>query len=153
MMKTIRFILILSGIIFLLGCDEKHTYPYYMKHLDVLKKAMVECESQNEKSKQQALQCEMVMYAAGNIVSLINEQQSDPELFGQRVLTAQIENQQLKLNIVEIENKLNNLKRKQASSSEISSVQKELLKLKQASAKKSEEVKTLLAVLGLGSPS
>lgn len=145
------FILVLFSIL-LIGCNEKQSYSYYMRHPLELKQEITECQSILEKTKEQAAKCEMVMYAAMNITALINQQQQDPEKFGQRILDAQENFAKLKQAEEQARGILDGLKIKNASPTELRMAQDDLYKAKKASADQLQEVKVMLAVVGLGSP-
>lgn len=145
------FILILLPLL-LIGCKEKQSYSYYMRHPLELKKEITECQSILEKTKDQAAKCEIVMYAAMNITALINTQQQDPEKFGQHILDAQENYAKLRLTERQMRTGLDKLKNKNVSPAELRSAQDDFYKAKKASADQLQEIKVMLAVVGLGSP-
>ena len=138
--------------IFLVGCDQKHTYSYYVEHPAVLKKAMTACEAKANKTAEEVTHCELVMRAANNIMQLLNAQQTNPELFGQQVLDAQATEVQLKLAVDQAQLSLNKLQQDHASSSEISAAEGKLLNAKKDYQEQRQQVKVYMAVLGMGSP-
>jgi len=145
------FILIVLPLL-LIGCKEKQSYSYYMRHPLELKGEITECQSILEKTKEQAAKCEIIMYAAMNITALVNLQQQDPEKFGQRILEAQENYAKLKLTERQARNSLDELKNKNAPPAELRTAQDDFYKAKKASADQLQEVKVMLAVVGLGSP-
>lgn len=75
-------------LLMLSACEQrKYTYAYLMQHPTVLKRAVAACKPE---STAQTEQCEIVLYAAAQFTSLLNEQQSDPQAFGERLLRAQM---------------------------------------------------------------
>lgn len=152
MIKITRFAAIIVLLPLLVGCKEKNTYSYYMQHPAALKKAMVECESQVERSPAQATQCEAVMAAREKMISIINEWEADPEKFGQRVIEVQEHYAALKKAVMQAKEKLKELQGKQASAAEIKIAQDNLGKARKLCSEQAHEVKELLAVLGMSSP-
>lgn len=152
MNKNIRYIVAIALLPFLVACNEKKTHSYYMQHPKVLEKDFTECQSNNEKSSDQIAQCETVKYAAANMMSLINEVQTDQEKFGQRIINEEANYAKLKATVLQAKNTLEQLKRKQASSAEIRAAQDDLYKAKTACEEQGREIKELLAVLGMNSP-
>ncbi|MBX3709751.1 MAG: EexN family lipoprotein [Gammaproteobacteria bacterium] len=152
MSKIIKIIIVILLPV-LTGCHEKHTYSYYMQHPEVLKKAVATCQSSRLLSKEQVAQCEVILYSATNMISLINEQQADPEAFGQRIMDAQAAYIKLKDEVRKAQVSLDVLKKdKQASTSDVRAAQDDWYKAKKACAEQFQEVKVLLAVVGLGKP-
>jgi LAS superfamily LD-carboxypeptidase LdcB len=140
-------------LLFLLtGCKEKQSYTYYLQHPLVLKQAVSDCQSSNAKTKEQEEQCDIVMSAANKILELINEQQSHPEEFGQRILDEQRQHAKLKEQAVKAKAVLASLKQKPASSVELRAAQDDLYKARKACYEQAQQIKILLAVLGLSSP-
>jgi outer membrane murein-binding lipoprotein Lpp len=180
-MKILRgsllILFVFSSSCLLLGCKEKQTYSYYMNHPQALQQAITECESnfqrinqrikvqadktraqaemhdQADKTKDQAEKCEVVAYAAVNMAALINQLQSDPEKFGQSVLAAQENYAKLAAKATEAGRLVEDLKNKQASPAELRAAQDDWYKAKKACAQQGQEIKNLLAVLGMSSPS
>jgi len=90
---TIKFIRLMALIfvpLVLAGCNEEVTYSYLIQHPSFLQKEAARCQSYDTLTKNQEAYCEMVDRAVRDVISLINEQQEDPEGFGQRILDAQI---------------------------------------------------------------
>jgi len=145
------FILIVLPLL-LIGCKEKQSYSYYMRHPLELKNEITECQSILEKTKEQAAKCEIIMYAAMNITALVNQQQQDPEKFGQRILEAQENYAKFKLTEKQARTGLDELKNKNASPAELRTAQDDFYKAKKASVDQLQEIKVMLAVVGLGSP-
>lgn len=151
-MQKIYCSLIVFLLFLLTGCKEKQTYTYYLQHPLVLKQAVSECQSSSEKIKEQEEQCDIVMSAANKILELINDQQTHPEGFGQRILDEQREYAKLKEQAVKAKAALVSLKQKPASSLELRAAQDDLYKAKKACYEQAQHIKILLAVLGLSSP-
>lgn len=136
----------------LMGCSEQHTYSYLMQHPAVLKNDLTDCQSSIQKTKEQAKQCEVVMNAAANVMTILNEQQQDPEKFGQRVLDMETQYEQSKSALHQAQEALENLKKNQAAAADIAAAQTKLDQQKQACDEQLQEIKIFLAVIGINSP-
>jgi len=152
MNKNIRYIVAIALLPFLVGCNEKKTHSYYMRHPKVLEKDLTECQTYSEKSSEQIAQCQTVKYAAANMMSLINELQANQEKFGQRIINAEANYVKLKATVAQAKHTLDELKYKQVSAAEIRAAQDDLYKAKNACEEQRQEIKELLAVLGMNSP-
>lgn len=137
MYKTLYCFLLIIMLAFLTGCKrEALTYSYLMQHPDSLKKEVLRCQSNAEKTNMQATQCEMVMSAAANFSALVEAQQSEPEKFGERIIAAQSAC----------------VSAKRAFEESQKSAMVRLSEIEKAYQAKCEEVAVLLAVVGLASP-
>lgn len=152
MTKISRYAALVLITFSLFGCKERQSYTYYMRHPLVLKQEVTECQSSFEKTKDQAAKCEIVMYAALNMTALINQQQQDPEKFGQRILDAQENYIKLKEAVIQASQVVDDLKSKNTSPADLRSAQDDLYKAKKACADQLQEIRVFLAVVGLGSP-
>lgn len=146
--------LVALSVIALNGCKEQITYNYLMQHPKVLKEKAEACDAQSivEKSPAQITECKMVMEAASNMMSLINAQQEDPELFGQKILDAEIASANIHKDLTEAQKNLDKLKTNNPNLSTSNAAVEKVNKLKNDYEEKNNEVKVLLAVMGLGSP-
>lgn len=150
---------VFSPVIFILflplllnGCRDKKTYSYYMQHPAALSGAIARCQSEPEKTGDKAAECEIVMFAAENMISLINEQQDNPEKFGQRILDAQMAYSTLKQQADEASQSYQRLQMAHASDAQLRIAKDDLYKANKTCADKLEQIKTMLAVVGMGSP-
>lgn len=118
-----NLIIALVSIFIMMGCNEKSTYTYLMQHRHELEQAMENCQTSiNQKDD---AYCRMVEHAVENFNKLVTEQQSNPELFGQQILDQEIVCAKVKQD-------------KNANADQV--------------AKDCDEVKAMLAVVGLTSP-
>lgn len=145
-------VLVMLLPIALAGCQEKMTSTYLMQHPDELKQAITDCQAMNEKTKEQASQCETVMYAAANMLSIVNEQQENPEKFGQRIMETEGTYVKATDELREDQRALADLQAKKVSPAELTAAEDKMEKAKKAVDEKRDEVKVMLAVLGLSSP-
>ncbi|VVC76239.1 hypothetical protein AQUSIP_15450 [Aquicella siphonis] len=144
--------IILFAPVLLAGCKDKASYSYYMQHPAALKAAVTSCQSEYNKTADRAAECEIVLFAAENMISLINEQQENPEKFGQRILTAQMDYMVLKQRAAEADQSYQQLKNTHAPDARLRTAKDDLYKAKKACADKLEQIRILLAVVGMGSP-
>lgn len=71
-----------------MACQEKHNYDYFMKHPKELKEAVEKCQTSTNPENDNY--CQIVGRAAQDFDTLLTEQQSNPERFGQRILDQEI---------------------------------------------------------------
>lgn len=147
--KIILMVFIMSS---LAGCKEDLSYTYLVQHPKILKQEMDKCETMNEKTQDQAKQCDMVMYAAAQLTSIINEQQSDPEKFGQHVMDIEAAYAKSKAAVRDAQQTVDALKTKQASATELQAAEANLKSATNTYQTQRNEMKMLLAILGMASP-
>lgn len=151
-MKNAKYLISVLLLVSLSGCKERQTYSYLMRHPMVLKQEITECQASIEKTKDQATKCETVMSAGMNMSNIISQQQQDPEKFGQKILDAQENYIKLKEVLAATTKILEDLKSKNAAPEDIKTAQDDVYKAKKACSDQLQEIKVLLAVVGLGSP-
>ena len=122
----------------LTGCQEKKDYAYWMQHPAQLSEVMQRCHAKTSESLDEASQCTEAKRAASDFMTIVNEQQMNPEKFGRRVMQAEIE-------LTQAKQKLQQLRKDQV-------VAEQIVIAAKAYQEKKEEVKTLLAVLSTQSP-
>jgi hypothetical protein len=81
--------LLLLGALCLLGCQEEMTNAYLMRHPLALKKEVQLCQKEGDKTQYQLDHCAKVMNAAQKLSQYIEEEQQDPEKFGEKMLRLQ----------------------------------------------------------------
>jgi predicted membrane protein len=136
----------------LVGCKQELTYSYLMKHPNVLKQEVAECQSIDEKSNENIKQCQITMNAAADLILIINEQQDDPEKFGQKILDSEIAAAKAKEKMYNAQQVLNRLKSENSPEAEIKAAQNELHQAREDYKQRRENVKVLLAVVSMNSP-
>lgn len=153
MSKWSTLVLVLSSTVFFLaGCEKPVTYAYLIQHPTVLKKELDNCQLTTVNTKAQTERCEIVLYAATTLASLINDMQQDPEKYGQAIMDQEVACVKLKTDQHDLQKALATLSEKNASSAEI-----DVLKIKLDQAEKKyqeqrEKVKAMLAVAGMRRP-
>jgi septal ring factor EnvC (AmiA/AmiB activator) len=121
----------------LFGCDHSQpSYEYLMQHPDLLRQAALSCEKADASSSY----CEIVMYAATNAQTMLTQQQSDPERFGERILETQMALAKTRDDIQSLEQSI-----KQPTDDK-------LVQLKKMEADASQELMVMLAIVGINSP-
>lgn len=136
----------------LTGCEEKITYSYLMQHPNELKKAILDCQRNGANTEEQARQCEMVMYAANNMLSIITEQQADPEKFGQRIMETQLAFVKANDQLQQATQTLTALQTKKASATDLAKAEDNVATAKKTVEAKQKEIDVMLAVLSMSSP-
>lgn len=151
-MSPIKKIILIAISVGLMGCSQKTTYSYLIEHPTELKNQFDACQSLEQKSPDQVTQCEEVTRAAAYVSAVINEQQQNPEAFGQKVLDIEAANVKLEKAVEEAQQNIAALKAKQASASELQSAQQALASAESQLNTQRQQLKVMLAVIGLGSP-
>lgn len=134
------------------GCNEKITYSYLMEHPLYVKQEVGRCQTIDHKSSADKAHCEMVMVAATALMSMINEEQENPEKFGQKVMETELAYTKAKEQQAQAIQLFQELKARNASSTEVLSAQEKLNQAEKTCQDLHQKIKTLLAVLGMGSP-
>ncbi len=80
---NLKIILMICLLLAVTGCQQKDTYDYLMLHPKELKKEFVNCQTL------QSAKCEMVMRAADDFSSLLEDENNDPEAVGQKIIQTQ----------------------------------------------------------------
>lgn len=84
--------ILLLSVLCLAGCRDELTTSYLMQHPLVLKKEVTYCQQLGDKTPDQVAQCKRVMQVAQDLTALIEEEQQDPEKFGEKMLKLQMGN-------------------------------------------------------------
>lgn len=148
----VLLIFLVPFILILTGCKEKLSYSYLIRHPNVLKQAVVNCQSLDEKAANEVEQCQIVMNAAADLILVINEQQEDPEKFGQQILTTEEVCVKAKEELQKTQQTLNAVKGKKILGSELQTAENNLIKAKKNYQEQHEKVSILLGVAGMNSP-
>src|SRR5260221_13548421 len=99
MIKNPCFLLIFTFL--LLGCgQEEKNYDYYMLHPFELKQEALNCHPDILEMPQSTAKCKMLAKAMFRMTSIVAEQQTDPEAFGQRVMDAESRLGMLEINVI-----------------------------------------------------
>jgi chromosome segregation ATPase len=149
-MKKFFFTMVMFSA--LAGCNEAFTYSYLMEHPAVVKREMERCQGLDEKSAEQVNQCALVLQAATDLMSILNEQQMDPENFGQRIMDSELAYTKAYDTLREAQQGVDTLKNKNASAAELQVSQDKVNKAMKSYEETRKEMKVLLAVVGVNSP-
>jgi hypothetical protein len=87
MTYNIAMLLVLSSG--LMACQKDDSEAYMLAHPHALKANIDRCQAMQQKTPADVLHCEMVVRAADKINAYINEEQQNPEQFGQKILALQ----------------------------------------------------------------
>lgn len=136
----------------LTGCKDKISDTYLKEHPAFLIQEVDRCQAMQSKTEAQSAQCDIIMNAAVSLKPIVDEQQSEPEKFGQRVLDAEMAYAKMKVDLNAASQAVQSLRAKNASSVEIQTAQAKLDEMKKQTADKRQELRVLLAVVGLSSP-
>jgi hypothetical protein len=136
----------------LFGCNPEITSDYLLENLNVLKQEVKYCDNFTDASMTaaQKIQCDIVMSTANNIVQLSNKQQADPQKFGIYVLSAEAEFSHAKVELLSAEKNIQQIKASDTAA--FHSAQQKLIAAQEDYKKRQQEMKLLMAVLGIGSP-
>jgi hypothetical protein len=137
------------------ACQKNLSFSYLVRHPSALKKEIIYCRpdhllssQDNEKIKY----CQMVMVAAERLLSVLTEQQENPEKFGEKLLNLQTTLHQTKHAFDVAEKDLMTLQKQHASSTAISEGKERRDRLKKRYDEQKEEIQVMLAVIGINSP-
>lgn len=151
MQVRIHLFFLIFTVTLLAACSKQPTYSDLIQDPAHLKNELAYCETA-PLSGRDISRCKMVIYAAKQVVSFVNEAQEDPEKFGQRLLDAQTALVQLQSAVDAARQKVHALERTHASEIDIQTAKKMLKKVREQYKEREQEVNLMLAVIGLGSP-
>lgn len=77
----------------LAACSPQYDYFYYMTHPDALREAVIHCLEDNHASTES--ECQMVNKAQKDFEEYVNEEHTDPQAFGKKIMVE--ENQMMSL--------------------------------------------------------
>lgn len=155
-MRKIPFLALLcAASVGLSACDssdQADTYSYLLMHPHILKREMNACQKQVQIGEEPTTHCGLVDKAASQMMELIEEQQKNPEKFGQDVLLLQLQASTIEQDVNAAREQVNKLRAQHASSKLIDDAESayaESLKLQNTI---NDNVRIALAVIGLSSP-
>lgn len=147
-----KIIVVVLMLPIMCGCKEKLTYSYLIEHPAYLKTEFDRCQMMDDKKTNQSTQCDVVMKAADKLSIIVNEMQSDPEQFGEKIMASELDLVKVQDQLKTAQQSLETLKSQNASAAEIQSAQDKLTALQQECDDKHQAIKVMLAVVGLRSP-
>jgi hypothetical protein len=153
-MSNLKHIFSILGITLILtACQQTpHTVAYLMRHPVTLEKDLRFCMSDSSKSDLQANYCNIVLEAQEKIRDYLEAQQIDPEKFGQRIMDTEVAYTALKAEFIGTKRQFELLKTQNVSQAELQPLQDKLILTEKRYREKQQELKVLLAVIGLSSP-
>lgn len=148
MLKITKGLLVVSIMSALAGCHHELTYSYLVRHPDVLKDEANRCDEQKDASDQ----CKLVMRAATDFMNALNEQQQDPERFGQKIMQAEAAFVTAKQEMKAAQAEVRSLKDQKRSEEEIAAAEQKLTAAQEAYKRHKEEMQLLLGAASVNSP-
>lgn len=146
------FILIMMMLLMLTGCKETYNYSYLMRHPWALKKEIDRCQADGLLSVRKVEYCKIVMYAGENMLSILKQQQENPEKFGERILTIETEVAKAKVTLNDAQNVYDALKEKHAADDAVKEAKEKRDRLKKTYEDQYQEMKVMLTVIGINTP-
>lgn len=151
-MSYIKYFIVSLMFLTLTGCKEPLSYSYLMRHPQVLKKEIDNCQDDELSSTERAQYCRMIMFAAENMLSYLKQQQESPENFGNRLLSMEMKVAKTKLALREAQKVLNALLEKDSADKELRQAKEKRDELKTLYKEQCQEMKVMLAVIGINTP-
>lgn len=148
-MSFIKYVTFLILVSVTASCHYEYDEIYLSEHPQALKKAVERCRETSDGNL--SPYCTRVMHVASNLVSLINEQQEDPENFGQKIMEKEAQYVQLKQAVEKAHTALI-AATSQMPSKDLQVLQVDYDKQKENFKNAQAEMQTLLAVAGMRSP-
>ncbi len=137
------YIFIIFITIFLISCKKPITQDYLLEHPVELRKEFTKCQQNAEDTSY----CDAVIQSAQEFAKLSNQQQSNPEDFGQQVLLAQEQLVVLQGRLGIAQNNYQTLQSNQNSNPELKLAEDKLLIAKNAYQVQEQHIKVMLAVI------
>lgn len=154
MRKFIKLICLAGLASLLTACDDQDNYQYLITHPAVMKKKMAACATMSKTASNiEKQRCEIVTNASTKFMAVVAEQQTDAEKFGVRVLMAETAYSNAKAKMKQLEADL--AAAKAAPTTDVAAIHKmeeDLAAAKKDSDDKRQEVRMLLAVVGVSTP-
>lgn len=136
----------------LTACDKELSYSQLLKNPAMLKKELTRCQNTEGQTQAPTQRCIIVSKAAITLLSLIKQMEKNPESFGQKVLNQEAECVKAKIKLQEAEKNIQALKKTNASKESLTEAEQKKKEAETFYWQQREQVKILLAVLGLTSP-
>lgn len=128
-----------------------YSYPYLMQHPQTLRTEMDRCQT-NETPVQNTNYCEVVMFAAENMFSILKQMQDDPEKFGERLLMIEeaVTKSEIALNAAQ--KTLDAWKQQEVTHAKLKEAQEQVNQLQKTYDDLNDEANVWLAVVGMNTP-
>src|SRR3990167_707662 len=121
-----RLILVSALFAGLTACRQELTFTYLIEHPVLLKKEIAKCQVMSQPSADEMVRCKQLQTIADPFFSAVNDQQEDPEKFGQLILMTQTACVEAKQEFLKSQQQLDTLKSRDAASNEIDDAEKQL---------------------------
>ncbi len=153
MHKLIKMACLVGLASLLTACEDQYNYQYLITHPEVMKKKMAACEVMSKSaSNLEKQRCQLVTSASTKFYAIVAEQQTDAEKFGVRVLTAETDYANAKIKVKQLEADLAKARANPGDVTAMHKLEEDLAAAKKDSDSKREEVRMLLAVMGVSTP-
>lgn len=150
-MVTVKKIALLLMLVpALTACKEKPTYSYLMRHPAYLHEENMRCDRMVSKTSEDVQTCAEIKRANMDFMTLLNDQQMDPEAFGKRVMQAERECVAAMKTMEEAKHTLET--QQQAGQGDLPLLEKNYWAAKLSYKEKHTAVQQLLVVIGTHSP-
>lgn len=136
----------------LTGCEKTYDYSYLMQHPQVLKKEIGRCQGDGYISPNKVEYCKIVMYAGENMLSILQQEQDNPEKFGERILTIETAVAKAKIALDDAQKAYQALKEKQAGEDTVSKAKEKRDRLEKIYNDQYQEMQVMLTVIGINTP-
>jgi len=147
-----QVVLASSLFVSLTACSKPVTYSYLLSHPAALHKQLVTCQAETSKTQEQVKTCQMAMAAASKFEATVDEAQQNPEKFGERILKLESDYGKAKEAVHTAKQKMDALSNEHASLLSIKAATAQLAHEQQKSSDMQQELRLLLAVVGLSGP-
>lgn len=152
MKSSMKVVSLIVFSLMLSGCKNKNSLTYLMQHPHYVQEEIKKCQPGERLSQDKAHYCELVLYAAANLTSLINEMEDDPQAFGARILREQMEFAKTKAALDEVQANIALLKSQSIAPADLQKAQEQLASIKKSYHEQKRQITVLLAVVGVMSP-
>ncbi len=152
MKPSIKVVSLIVLALMVSGCKNKKSLTYLMQHPHYVQEEIKKCQPGERLSQDKAHYCDLVLYAAANLTSLINEMEEDPQEFGARILREQIKFANTKQTLELAEKNMASLKSQSLPSTELQKAQAQLNEIKKSYHEQKRQITVLLAVVGIMAP-
>ena len=136
-----------------LGCESRdHSLNYFLEHPAILEKTLHSCLPSAASANELSAECKAAIDAQSVLRTYLEAMQLNPELFGQRILDAEMLSAQLEEQLDAAKRELSALEAKKASADALQTARANVERASKAYADKLQEVKMLLIIAGFSSP-
>lgn len=153
MLKLLK-VMCLAGLVSMLtACEDRYNYQYLITHPAIMKKEMDACDVMGmTASNVEKERCAIVTHANATFMGVVVEQKINAEKFGVRVLTAETDYANARIKVKQLEADLANAKTNSGDTTSMHKLEEDLAAAIKDCEDKRQEVRMLLAVMGVSTP-